>query len=428
MPAIAQALGPYDVAIVGGGIVGLATARAIQRAVPGATVAVLEKEPAVGLHQSGRNSGVVHSGVLSPLGSAKASFARRGAAALERYCAERSLPYQRVGKVIVATAEGDLGRLRVLHERAVQLQIAGAALLTEAELAAREPAVRGLAALLLPEVAIVDYAAIARALADDVRRDGGEVLCGARVRHVTRGGWFWFVETDAGDAAARVLVGCAGLHADRLARSAGADVAARIVPFRGEYWRLRGTRSGCAPIHGCVYPVPDPALPFLGVHLTPTLEGVIRVGPNAVLALGREAYRRRDASLYDALDTLLWPGFWRLAARHAGAGMREEWRSLSRAALVEALRPLLPWVEAADLERDAGAGIRAQAVDRAGWFVDDFRIVEEDAAVHVLNAPSPAATACLEVGRWVARAAVRQLTEATAGTRFPHELAQMPPE
>ena len=378
------------VAVVGGGIVGLAAARAVQRARPGAEVVVFEKETAVGLHQTGRNSGVVHAGLYYEPGSLKARLCRRGVELTRAYCSERGLPYEECGKVVVATRPDELTRLAELHERAEANGVPGVALLSEHDLRAIEPHAAGIAALHSPHTAITDFGAIARRLAHEVEDAGGTVRLGARVARVRGEGARPVVELAGGEehAADRVLV-CAGLEADRLARASGRSAAPAIVPFRGEYWALREDRRHL--VRGLIYPVPDPALPFLGVHLSRMADGAVLVGPNAVLALAREGYGRWTLDRRDALETLRWPGTRRLVRRHWRAGAAELARSASRRAFARAARRYVPELRAGDL-LPAPAGVRAQAVDRDGSLVDDFRIDAEPGVVWVRNAPSPAAT------------------------------------
>jgi len=385
-----------DLAIVGGGIVGLATALAALRRFPRLRVVVLEKEPRVGLHQSGRNSGVVHSGIYYEPGSQKARLCVEGAAAMALFCEENGVPYRRCGKVVVATEERELPGLAEIHRRGAANGVPGLSLIGTERLREIEPACRGLRALHVPSAAVTDYAAVTSALAGRLARDGGEVRTGARVVSVTSRGTEVVLDTGRGAAVTRFAVNCAGLHSDRIARLAGADPGVVIVPFRGEYCELAVGRGPA--VNGLVYPVPDPTLPFLGVHLTKKVGGGVLAGPNAVLALKREGYRRTDVDLADLAGALSFPGFWRMARRSWRRGAGELGRSLSRRAFARAVRRLLPGLRDDDL-RPAGSGVRAQAVDRSGHFVDDFLIVPHGRVIHVLNVPSPAATASLVIGR-----------------------------
>jgi L-2-hydroxyglutarate oxidase len=391
-----------DVLVIGGGIVGLATAYAITRAAPGTRVTVLEKEPGPARHQTGRNSGVIHSGIYYRPGSLKARYAVRGAAEMVKFCAEYGIAHAVTGKLIVATEREELPRLHALvqrgRENGIPVRELGAAQIGE-----YEPEVRGLAAIHVGTTGICDYVAVARQLAD---ASGAHIRYGARVARVDRRPELGVaVRTARGDVVrARVLVNCAGLQCDEVARLTGDEPGVRIVPFRGEYYELARPEL----VRGLVYPVPDPAFPFLGVHLTRGIDGGVHIGPNAVPALAREGYGWGVVRPRELAGTLSWPGAWRMARRHWRYGAGELRRSLSRAAFAEAVRRLLPGVGEDDLV-PAAAGVRAQAVLRDGTLVDDFLIREGPRAVHVLNAPSPAATASLPIGREVARRALEVL-------------------
>ncbi|WP_425508464.1 L-2-hydroxyglutarate oxidase [Streptomyces roseirectus] len=394
-----------DVLVVGGGIVGLATAYAVGRAAPGTRVVVLEKEDGPARHQTGRNSGVIHSGIYYRPGSLKARFAVQGGAEMVKFCAEYGVAHEVTGKLIVATDRAELPRLHALvqrgRENGISVRELGGAQIQE-----YEPEVRGLAAIHVGTTGICDYAGVARVLAE---ASGAEVRYGAEVvRADRRADLGVAVQTSRGDVVrGRVLVNCAGLYCDSLARLVGDEPSVRIVPFRGEYYSL--TRTSL--VRGLVYPVPDPAFPFLGVHLTRGIDGGVHVGPNAVPALAREGYGWGVVRGAELAGTLAWPGVWRMGRRHWRYGAGEIRRSVSKAAFLDAVRRMLPGVEAEDLVR-AEAGVRAQAVLRDGGLVDDFLIQEGARAVHVLNAPSPAATASLPIGREVARRAVDVLRAA----------------
>lgn len=385
-----------EVLVIGGGIVGLSTAYAITRAAPGTRVTVLEKEPGPARHQTGRNSGVVHSGIYYRPGSLKARYAVRGAAEMVKFCAEYGIPHAVTGKLIVATRRDELPRLHALVQRGRENGLAVREL-GAAQIAAYEPEVEGLAAIHVGTTGVCDYAAVARRLA---AASGAEIRYGARVTRVDRRPDLGVAAlTAAGDVVrGRVLVNCAGLYCDEIARLTGDDPGMRIVPFRGEYYELARPEL----IRGLVYPVPDPAFPFLGVHLTRGIDSGVHVGPNAVPALAREGYDWRTVRPRELAATLAWPGSRHLARRHWRHGTGELHRSLSRRAFTEAVRRLVPAVREADLV-PAPAGVRAQAVLRDGTLADDFLIRETPRAVHVLNAPSPAATASLPIGREVAR-------------------------
>ncbi|QLJ05863.1 L-2-hydroxyglutarate oxidase [Streptomyces sp. NEAU-sy36] len=397
-------VGAYDcdVLVVGGGIVGLSTAYAISRAAPGTRVTVLEKEPGPARHQTGRNSGVVHSGIYYRPGSLKARYAVRGAAEMVKFCAEYGIDHAVTGKLIVATDRAELPRLHALvqrgRENGIPVRELGPAQITE-----YEPEVRGLAAIHVGTTGVCDFVGVARRLAE---ASGAEIRYGARVVRVDRRPERGVaVRTAGGDVVrGRVLVNCAGLHCDELARLTGDEPGVRIVPFRGEYYELARPEL----VRGLVYPVPDPAFPFLGVHLTRGVDGVVHIGPNAVPALAREGYGWGVVRPRELAGTMAWPGSWAMARRHWRYGAGELRRSVSKGAFLEAVRRLLPAVRAEDLVR-APAGVRAQAVLRDGALVDDFLIKEGARAVHVLNAPSPAATASLPIGREIARRALGML-------------------
>ena len=391
-----------DVLVIGGGIVGLSTAYAITRAAPGTRVAVLEKESGPARHQTGRNSGVIHSGVYYRPGSLKAQYAVRGAAEMVKFCTEYGIAHAVTGKLIVATDRAELPRLHALvqrgRENGIPVKELGGSQIQE-----YEPEVRGLAAIHVGTTGTCDFVAVARQLAEasgaDIRYDADVVQIDRRPERGVA------VRTAAGDVVrARVLVNCAGLYCDRIARLTGDEPGMRIVPFRGEYYELARPEL----VRGLVYPVPDPAFPFLGVHLTRGIDGGVHIGPNAVPALAREGYGWGIVRPREVAVTLAWPGAWRMARRHWRYGAGELRRSVSKAAFVDAVRRLLPAAEEADLVPTA-AGVRAQAVLRDGALVDDFLIKEGARAVHVLNAPSPAATASLPIGREVARKALAML-------------------
>jgi (S)-2-hydroxyglutarate dehydrogenase len=389
------------VVVVGTGIVGLAVAARL--AARGDQVTVLDKEDGLAHHQTGRNSGVIHSGLYYAPGSLKATMAVAGARSMTRFAQEHGVAVEQCGKLVVATDEAEVAQLDRLAERAVangvpvrRLDAAGAR--------AHEPHVRAVAALRVETTGIVDYPGVCRALADDIRAAGGRILLGEELvaaRTVadapgTRGRVE--IRTTRADREADALVVCAGLHADRVARACGIEPEARIVPFRGEYFEL--TPEAGDLVRGLIYPVPDPRFPFLGVHLTRGVEGHVHAGPNAVLALAREGYRWSDVSPRDLADSLAWPGLWRLAARNWAPGAAEVGRSLSRHAFARSLARLVPGIAADDLV-PAPSGVRAQALRRDGALVDDFLVQAAGRQVHVLNAPSPAATASLEIARHI---------------------------
>ncbi len=395
-----------DVVVVGAGLVGLATARALLASGATDAVGVLEKEAAAARHQSTHNSGVLHAGLAYAPGSAKARLARDGIRRMVDFCRDRGVAHEVCGKLVVATEPDEVPRLEALADRGRANGLEGLRLLTPGEVREREPQVVCRAGLLVPEEGIVSFAGVADALVADIRARGGEVRSGARVVEAVREGGAWRVETTAGAVRARVVVTCAGLHADRVARLFGARPAVRILPFRGEYMRLKPARAHL--VRHLVYPVARPGFPFLGVHLTRRTDGTVDAGPNAVLAFAREGYRRTDVAPADLLEAVTYPGLWRFVLRHRSMVAEELARSFGSGRFVDLLRRMVPALGAADLE-PGGSGVRAQAVRPDGRLVDDFHWVDGPGAVHVLNAPSPAATASLAIGREVAARAARHL-------------------
>ena len=393
----------HDFAIVGGGIVGLATAMTLLRSRPGARVVVLEKESTLAQHQTGRNSGVIHSGIYYKPGSLKAAMARDGNRSMREFCQTHGLTHEICGKLIVATEERELPLLESLRLRGIEN---GLAVEKISPAAARdvEPHVRCLGALRVPGTGIVSYRDVSCKYAELIREDGGELRFTTRVQSIREDGAEQIVATDRDEVRARFVVNCGGLHSDRIARAGGCDPGAQIVPFRGEYYQLVPEKRHL--VKNLIYPVPNPAFPFLGVHFTRMIDGTVHAGPNAVLAFQREGYRRSDASFRDFRETLLFPGFWKLAARHWVEGCREMARSISKRTFVQSLQKLIPELKERDVV-PCQAGVRAQALRRDGSLVDDFLIVRGRQSLHVCNAPSPAATASLEI----ARAIVTQLPE-----------------
>lgn len=381
--------------VIGGGIIGLAVADRIRREHPGAPVTVVEKEDHWAAHQTGRNSGVIHSGLYYPPGSKKALMCRAGAASMLAFAQHEGVAHQICGKLVVATRQDELAGLARLHERGLAngLEVTR---LTGAQAREREPHVRAVAALHVPATGIIDYAAVCAALVRRLERSGTTLVLGAEVLGAVRSGPTTIVRTTAGDLAADRVVACAGLHGDEVARRLGHEPSARIVPFRGEYFALAPEATHL--VRKLVYPVPDPSFPFLGVHLTRGVDGQVHAGPNAVLAFAREGYDWRTVKVTELRDTLSFPGFWRLAARHYRAGSAEIARSLSRHRFADSLRRLVPEVRDEHL-LPAPAGVRAQALRRDGSLVDDFLVERSGPVVHVLNAPSPAATSAFEIAR-----------------------------
>lgn len=383
----------HDLIVIGGGIVGLATAREALRRRPGCDVVVLEKDATLAAGQTGHNSGVIHAGLYYAPGSLKARLCRAGAAATRAFCDEHGVPYRTIGKLVVATDDDELARMRALADRAARNGIE----LEEVDgdrLAELEPEVRGVAALLSPTTGVVDFAEVAQAMAREVGELGGRIVTRSRVREIAERSDGVVVTSDSGEYRAARLVACAGLQADRVARLGGLDVDFRIVPFRGEYYQLPHHRSDV--VRHLIYPVPDPALPFLGVHLSPTVEGRVTVGPNAVLGLAREGYRRGAVAPRDIASYATFPGMWRFARRHVRTGVDELRGSLFRRAYLQRVRKYCPGVELEDL-LPYPAGIRAQAVLRDGTAVDDFLLRSTPRQLHVANAPSPAATSAIPI-------------------------------
>ncbi len=384
----------FDLAVVGGGIVGLAAAHQFTRRYPGRRVVVLEKEAGVAAHQTGHNSGVLHSGIYYKPGSLKAVTCRAGKKAMEAFCAAEGIAHEICGKVVVAVDAADLPALERIYERG-RANGVRCELIDAARLAELEPHAAGLKAIHVPEAGIVNYRQVCERLAEKVRAAGGEVVFRARVTAVHHHPDVVTAVTPVGEFTARQLVNCGGLHSDRVARLTGQDPGAQIVPFRGEYYALKPSAHRLC--RNLIYPTPDPKFPFLGVHFTRMIDGSVECGPNAVLAFGREAYRFSEWDVRDLAETLTYRGFLRMARRHWRMGLGEMWRSLNKPAFVRALQRLVPAVRAEDLE-PAPAGIRAQAVAPDGGLVDDFLIREDGRVVNVCNAPSPAATASLQIG------------------------------
>ena len=389
----------FEVAVVGGGIVGLATTRALLTERPGLRAVILEKEARLAAHQTGHNSGVIHSGIYYRPGSHKARLCVEGARLMKEFCAEHGIRVDPIGKVIVATSEAELPRLQALFERGAANGVQGLTLIDEDRLRAIEPHAAAIRAIHSPTTSIVDYGEVAQALGRELLSQGVVIRTGARVTAIQRTPQGFDLSTASGPVQARRLVNCAGLYSDVVARLAGARPGVRIIPFRGEYYMIRSERHDL--VRGLIYPVPDPEFPFLGVHFTRTVHGEVEAGPNAVLAFAREGYRFGRIHLRELASTLGYSGFWSMVRRYWRTGTYEMYRSLSKPAFVQALQRLLPEIGPADITR-GGAGVRAQAVTADGTLVDDFRIARSTDAIHVLNAPSPAATASLAIGRHIA--------------------------
>ncbi len=393
-----------DLVVVGGGIVGLAVARELIRRHPRMSVCVLERENDVGTHQTGHNSGVIHAGVYYKPGSLKAQLCVEGARALYAYCDEHRIPVERCGKVIIATSSSELARMDELERRGKANGVTGLRRIDAAQIQEIEPHARGIAGLYSPSTGIVDFPAIARSYANDVRESGGIVVTSCKVDGVEAAGRSLKLNHSHGVTEAGHAVFCAGGWADRLASAAGASPDPRIIPFRGAYLRLVPARRDL--LRSLIYPVPDPSLPFLGVHLTKHIDGEVSIGPTALMVGARDAYKLRTVRGRDLLDTLSWPGTWRMLANWWRTGVTELHRAALRSALVRAAARYVPDIEVGDVE-PAFAGVRAQALGRDGRLIDDFVFSQTERALHVRNAPSPAATSSLAIARYVAEEADR---------------------
>ncbi|MHB8193667.1 MAG: L-2-hydroxyglutarate oxidase [Bellilinea sp.] len=396
----------FDIVIIGGGILGLSTAMALSKQTR-ASIVVLEAENRLAFHQTGNNSGVIHSGIYYKPGSLKAENCVRGREALYKFCEEHNILHERCGKIIVATRPEELPALETLEKRAGSNGLNGIKRLTAEEIRDYEPYATGIAGLHVPETGIVDYVAVVNKYADIVREAGGEIRTNSRVTAFKKVGDEFVLSTPNGEVVAKSLINCGGLQSDRIARMCGVDPGLQIIPFRGEYYDLAKDKHGM--IKNLLYPVPDPRFPFLGVHFTRRVTGGVEAGPNAVLAFKREGYKMSSFSVGDVLTYGTYIGFWRMGMKYWKIGFGEFARSLSKKAFVDALRKLVPALEVDDLTR-GGAGVRAQALAPDGSMVDDFRIVQAANMVHVLNAPSPAATASISIGETIAEMAEKNFS------------------
>lgn len=388
----------FDIAIIGGGIIGLSTAMALSKQTS-ASIVVLEAEGKLAYHQTGNNSGVIHSGIYYKPGSLKAENCVRGREALYKFCEEYNILHEQCGKIIVATDPGELPALENLEKRGDSNGLHGIKRLSADEIREYEPAATGIAGLYVPQTGIVDYVAVVNQYAKIVKENGGEIHTNTRVTGFNKVGESFVLNTNQGEVVCKALVNCGGLQSDRIARMCGVDPGLQIVPFRGEYFNVAEEKHGL--VKNLIYPVPDPRFPFLGVHFTRRVTGGIEAGPNAVLAFKREGYRMTSISVRDMLTYATYSGFWRMAGKYWKIAYGEFHRSLSKKAFLDALRKLVPDLQLTDLTR-GGSGVRAQALAPDGSMVDDFRIVEAKNMVHVLNAPSPAATASIAIGETIA--------------------------
>ncbi len=400
----------YDVAVIGGGILGLATAMELSARYEGISLVVLEKEHEIAAHQTGHNSGVIHSGLYYRPGSRKAAMAVRGAEQMIGFAAKYGIAHERCGKVVVATLESQVAQLDELARRGAANGVPGISVLGPDALREHEPRATGVKALHVPSTGIVDYIAVAQKYRELTESRDGEVRLGCRVQGIDVGNESLRLTSDGGELEVRHVVNCGGLLADRVAKLAGANPPLKIVPFRGEYYELKPEARDL--VRNLIYPVPNPDFPFLGVHFTRRVDGTVEAGPNAVLALQREGYRWRDVSLHDSWESLSYPGFLRLARRNWRAGLGEMYRSASKRAFVSALRSLVPELDGSQLIR-GGAGVRAQALERDGALADDFVLLDDDRMIHVLNAPSPGATASISIGQAIADRAADWFGEAS---------------
>lgn len=393
-----------DIVIIGGGIVGLATALQIKRQRPSLSVTVIEKENRVAAHQTGHNSGVIHSGLYYKPGSLKATNCIRGYWMLIEFCEQENVPYELCGKIVVATKPEEVPLLNNLYERGQQNGLEGLKKLTQPEMAEIEPHVRGVEGMWVPQTGIIDYGQVCEKYAQKFRELGGGIRLGEKVTQITPGNTLSVVVTDRATYETKLVINCAGLYSDKMAQlTQRQEIDLRIIPFRGEYYKIRPEKQYL--VRNLIYPVPDPNFPFLGVHFTRMMRGGIEAGPNAVLAFEREGYRKSDINLKEMYETLSWPGFQKVAAKYWQTGLGEMYRSFSKAAFTKALQELIPAIQEDDL-MEGGSGVRAQACDRTGGLLDDFAILETDRAINVCNAPSPAATSSLSIGLTVSEKAL----------------------
>ena len=393
----------YDFAIIGGGIVGLSTGMALGKRYPNARILVLEKESNWAFHQTGNNSGVIHSGIYYKPGSFKAKFCRDGAKSMVEFCQEHGIAHEICGKVIVATSTDELPRLENLYKRGLENGIEVQRISAE-EVREIEPHVSCVGGIRVFSTGIVNYKQVSQKYAELIAKQGGDLRLNTKVENIRPSGKNQVIETNNGSFETRIVINCAGLHSDRIAKLGKVEPQAKIVPFRGEYYELTPEKRYL--VKTLIYPVPNPDFPFLGVHFTKMIDGSVHAGPNAVLSLKREGYHKTDFDLRDFAEVMTYPGFWKLAAKHADEGIKEIIRSFSKAAFVRSLQKLIPEVQAQDLV-PTHAGVRAQALKHDGSLVDDFLIVQGENSIHVCNAPSPAATSSLEIGK----AIVAQITE-----------------
>ena len=388
----------YDVVVVGGGIIGLATSMKLTQDFPNLKVAVLEKEEEVAQHQTGHNSGVIHAGIYYAPGSQKANFCSTGGKFLRDFCDEYGIAYDMCGKLIVATDDSEVPQLEELFKRGTENGAQGLRMVNQEEIKDIEPYSAGVKAILSPNTGIIDYFEVSQAYATRMRENGGDLLTNVKVISIENKDNLVYINTTSGTVVAKYVLNCAGLHADTVARMMGVDVGVKIVPFRGEYFSMIPEKEHM--VKGLIYPVPDPSMPFLGVHFTRRINGSVEAGPNAVLAFAREGYKKTDVNLKDTFGTLSYPGFWKMSAKYWKVGVQEQYRSLVKGVFVKSLQKLMPEITGDDLG-DPGAGVRAQAIDSNGGLLQDFAIEASANAIHVLSAPSPGATSSLTISEYI---------------------------
>jgi L-2-hydroxyglutarate oxidase len=395
-----------DIVIIGGGIVGLATGYNLLTSNQKLKVTILEKENRIASHQTGNNSGVVHSGLYYKPGSLKASNCIRGYEQLIRFAEENDIPHDICGKIVVATDEDQVAAMENLFDRGIANGLQGIRKLKKEELKEYEPNVAGIAGLFVPQTGIIDYSVVSEKLASQFEKLGGNILTGTKVTGITQNQNAVQIHTTSNDIEAKLIVNCAGLYSDKVARMTGAEVDIKIIPFRGEYYKLKKEKESL--VNNLIYPVPDPSFPFLGVHFTRMMKGGVEAGPNAVFAFKREGYSKSDINVKELVESLSWPGFLKVANKYWKTGFGEFYRSFSKSAFTRALQKLVPDITADDLIK-GGAGVRAQACDRKGGLVDDFVIIEKERAVNVCNAPSPAATSSLSIGQTISEIVLKRI-------------------
>ncbi len=396
----------YDVLIIGGGIVGLASGLQLIQNNPKLKIVILEKETEVAKHQTGNNSGVIHSGLYYKPGSLKAKNCIHGYNLLIDFCTNNEIPFELCGKIVVATEDKELPLLKNLFDRGQQNGLQDLKNLGAEELKEYEPHVTGIAGIFVPQTGIVDYKKVAEKYATLIKEKGGDILLGQKVISITLSHTDAIVTTETTEYTSKLVVNCAGLYSDKVARYTSKNIDLKIIPFRGEYYKLKKEKESL--VKNLIYPVPDPNFPFLGVHFTRMMKGGVEAGPNAVLAFSREGYKKSDINLAELGESLAWPGFQKVAYKYWKTGCGEMYRSFSKAAFTKALQKLLPEIQSTDLV-EGGAGVRAQACDRTGGLIDDFMIVEEKQVINVCNAPSPAATSALSIGETIAELAMKKL-------------------